>query len=358
VSWFGHRDKQTRDEAFAFVTELQRWVGGAVEPSVEKLQPVQAKELHQRFEESQKPAAPERYTRSQQDQAPPAGASSAAQEAAEPEEVDPFDFMEEVDILSKLNSDWFSKVEEKKWQLRKEATAELLELASNPRLKAGDYGQVTRVLQHIISKDININVCQDAITICGKLAAGLRRDFSADAKQLVAPLLGRFKEKKPTVVKALQETMLNMALSINVPDDVLGDVTEASKSKIPTVREQTWGWLLACFKTPKHHQRQFKSLKALCALLVTAMDDATPAVRNTAAEVFGVLAGVVGERMINPYIQRLDDIKQKKVRELMPENTVAPPPKAAPMPEPEPSKPAPRSAPAAQSAPPVTKRVV
>lgn len=103
TSWFSHRDQAVREEAFGLVTELQRWVGAAVEPKLEELTPVQAKELRERFTQSQGPVVPQKLTRSQAD--------AALVPVNEPEaEVDPFEFMEEVDVISKLPGDWFDKL--------------------------------------------------------------------------------------------------------------------------------------------------------------------------------------------------------------------------------------------------------
>ena len=56
---FGNTDKTIRSETFALTVELHRWLGQAIDPFLEGLKPVQAKELKEAFEKesSEKPLA-------------------------------------------------------------------------------------------------------------------------------------------------------------------------------------------------------------------------------------------------------------------------------------------------------------
>ena len=49
----------------------------------------------------------------------------------------------------------FKKVEEKKWQLRKESLDALLPLTQNPKLLPGDYNDLVKVLKKFINKVIS-----------------------------------------------------------------------------------------------------------------------------------------------------------------------------------------------------------
>lgn len=44
--------------------------------------------------------------------------------------------------------------------------------------------------------DSNIVVSQNAVKVCGNLAKGLRKDFEPCCKDLVPPLIAKYKEKK------------------------------------------------------------------------------------------------------------------------------------------------------------------
>lgn len=58
--------------------------------------------------------------------------------------------MDPVEILSKLPKDFYDKLEEKKWQDRKEALDALDNLLkSAPRLEPGDYADLVRALKKV-----------------------------------------------------------------------------------------------------------------------------------------------------------------------------------------------------------------
>lgn len=64
-------------------------------------------------------------------------------------DVDPYDLLEPVDILSKLPKDFYEKLEASKWQERKEAVDSLEQLLQTPKLESGDYGDVVRALKKV-----------------------------------------------------------------------------------------------------------------------------------------------------------------------------------------------------------------
>jgi len=64
-------------------------------------------------------------------------------------DVDPYELLEPVDILSKLPKDFYEKLEAKKWQERKEAVDSLEQLLQTPKLESGDYGDVVRALKKV-----------------------------------------------------------------------------------------------------------------------------------------------------------------------------------------------------------------
>jgi cytoskeleton-associated protein 5 len=62
-----------------------------------------------------------------------------------------------------------------------------------------------------------------AIKCLALLAQGLRKDFAAGSKQVVAVLLEKFKEKKSTVVEAIHEALDNMYWNcFTLPDVIEG----------------------------------------------------------------------------------------------------------------------------------------
>lgn len=75
-------------------------------------------------------------------------------------EIDPYDLMDPVDILSKLPKDFYSKLEEKKWQERKDALTTLEQILTDaPKLENGDYGDLVRALKKVKFYAMNIFTC-------------------------------------------------------------------------------------------------------------------------------------------------------------------------------------------------------
>lgn len=151
--------------------------------------------------------------------------------------VDLYDMMDPVDILAKYNSEWADKtLEMKAWKEKKDALDQLISDASVPKLKSGDYMGLTKMLKKLIV-DANVVVSQTAVKTCGVLAKGLRKDFGPYAKELMAVLFGRFKEKKllllEEVIQALDLFLNCINLEIILPDIIAG----LSDKGVPTVKK-------------------------------------------------------------------------------------------------------------------------
>lgn len=86
--------------------------------------------------------------------APTTAASSGSVAATEPvsqQEVDPWDFLDAFDVLSKMPEGFDTNIESKKWQERKEALEGLLQLlTANPKLDPkANYGSLVERLQKV-----------------------------------------------------------------------------------------------------------------------------------------------------------------------------------------------------------------
>lgn len=66
---------------------------------------------------------------------------------------------------------------------------------NQPKIKSGDYQHLIAVLKKLMT-DSMVQVSLSAIKVCGNLAKGLKKDFEVGCKELIEPLLLRFKEKK------------------------------------------------------------------------------------------------------------------------------------------------------------------
>ena len=71
-------------------------------------------------------------------------------------DIDPYELLEPVDILSQLPKDFYEKCEAKKWQERKEAMEALETLVANPKLQPGEYGDLVRALKKVVVTSIQL----------------------------------------------------------------------------------------------------------------------------------------------------------------------------------------------------------
>ncbi|XP_076313305.1 msps cytoskeleton-associated protein 5 [Tachypleus tridentatus] len=317
------RDKNVREETKQLTVEVYRWIKDALKPQLQSLKPVQLTELEAEFEKvtGEKPS-PSRLLRSQQ-----AIQAKAAQETGGDgedeeegdgdeveEEIDPYEFIESIDVIGKLPKDFYEQCEAKKWQERKAVLESLLSLVQNPKLEVGDYSDIVRTLKKMVGKDTNVLVVALAAQCLAGLAKGLRKRFQPYAGQCIPVILEKFKEKKQNVLQALREASDAIYQTTSL-ESILEDVQGALDNKSPQIKTETASFLARCFKFCTPTILNKKMLKPLCTSLVKTLNDMDPAVRDSAAEALGTAMKVVGERVITPFIGEVDALKMQKVKE-------------------------------------------
>jgi cytoskeleton-associated protein 5 len=203
VPLLDHKDKTVREESKGLIVEAYRWVGDIMKQQLNGVKPVQMTELEAAFEKCEKAKKGERLLRSQQTFA----GGAADDDGEEGEEKsddkdddgddaadDPYELLDPVDILDKLPKNFYELVEEKKWQLRKEALDALLPLSQTPKLSpSGDYNDLIRVLKKFISKDANVMLVTLAAQCLAGIAKGLRTGFKNGASICLPVVLEKFK---------------------------------------------------------------------------------------------------------------------------------------------------------------------
>ncbi|XP_038218793.1 protein mini spindles isoform X2 [Zerene cesonia] len=319
------RDKTVRDEMKALVIEMHRWIGGAIEPHIASLQAVVQQELRESFAGTGGGAQPTRYLRSQQNRVrdtPTADTTDGAAEDDDAEigngdsgEMDPYDLLDPVEILSKLPKDFYDKLENKKWQERKEALDVLENLLKNaPKLEPGDYADLVRALKKVISKDTNVMLVALGTRLMGMVATGLRSKFQPYAVSCIQACLEKFKEKKPNVVTALRECIDAIYPSTNL-EAIMEDMLAAFDNKNPSIKAESATFLARslCVTQPAAFNK--KLIKAYVASLLKLLESADPIVRDAASEALGTATKLVGEKNIAPHIGKLDNLKEQKIKE-------------------------------------------
>ncbi|PNT59959.1 hypothetical protein POPTR_001G443200v4 [Populus trichocarpa] len=324
---FDHQDQNVRASSKGLTLELCRWIGKDPVKSIlfEKMRDTMKKELEAELVNVKGTAKPSRKIRSEQDKEPePEGVSEVVgsgpseEVAAEaPQEIDEYDLVDPVDILGPLEKAGFwDGVKATKWSERKEAVAELTKLASTKRIAPGDFSEVCRTLKKLIT-DVNIAVAVEAIQAIGNLARGLRTHFSGSSRFLLPVLLEKLKEKKPTLTEALAQTLqaMHTAGCLNLAD-IIEDVKTAVKNKVPLVRSLTLNWVTFCIET-SNKAVILKVHKDYVPICMECLNDGTPDVRDSAFSVLAAVAKSVGMRPLERSLEKLDDVRRKKLSEMI-----------------------------------------
>jgi cytoskeleton-associated protein 5 len=322
---FSHADRTVRSETSNLTVELHIWMGPALQQILfTELKPVQQKDLTGAFErvKDQKPVQ-KRYLKSQRE------AMEAAQEIGasngdvgdsdvvmsnteESTPVDPYDMVDFVDVLSKLPSDLATRVTASKWKDRVEVLTEAHKEMNVLKYADSDYQELVRMLAKCI-RDVNIQVVSLAANCIEVMAKGLRKRFQRYALIVLGPLLERCKEKKPSVLEALNGA-LDAVFESSSFSEVLPDTLEAMKHKTPQVRLAACQFLIKILKNTLVSPNK-SEVEEIIASSVKLVGDTLPDVRTCGFEAVGTLMKITGERELNSYLDSIDDLKMKKIKE-------------------------------------------
>lgn len=332
---FDHQDQNVRASSKGVTLELCRWIGKDPVKSIlfEKMRDTMKKELEAELANVTGSARPSRKIRSEQDKEPEpeamlevVGSGPSEETAADtPQEIDEYELVDPVDILTPLEkSGFWSGVKATKWSERKEAVAELSKLASTKRIAPGDFTEICRTLKKLIT-DINIAVAVEAIQAIGNLARGLRTNFSGNSRFMLPVLLEKLKEKKPTVADALTQTLQAMYKSgcLNLAD-IVEDIKTAVKNKVPLVRSLTLNWLTFCIES-SNKAILLKLHKEYVPICMECLNDGTPDVRDAAFSALAAVAKLVGMRPLENSLEKLDEVRKKKLSEMIGSSGGGPP---------------------------------
>ncbi|XP_037378251.1 cytoskeleton-associated protein 5 [Talpa occidentalis] len=320
---FESREKAVRDEAKLIAVEIYRWIRDALRPPLQNINSVQLKELEEEWIKLPTGAPkPTRFLRSQQEleaklehqQSTGGDAEGGGDDGDEVPQIDAYELLEAVEILSKLPKDFYDKIEAKKWQERKEALEAVEVLVKNPKLEAGDYADLVKALKKVVGKDTNVMLVALAAKCLTGLAVGLRKKFGQYAGHVVPTILEKFKEKKPQVVQALQEAIDAIFLTTTL-QNISEDILAVMDNKNPTIKQQTSLFIARSFRHCTASTLPKSLLKPFCAALLKHINDSAPEVRDAAFEALGTALKVVGEKAVNPFLADVDKLKLDKIKE-------------------------------------------
>ncbi|KAF2786929.1 spindle pole body component alp14 [Melanomma pulvis-pyrius CBS 109.77] len=315
---YGHADKNVRAKAQELTVELYRWLKEAMKPLFwADLKPIQQQDLDKLFEKVKDEPAPkqERLLRSQQAAKEVAMAAGAEEEEEEEEEEVVIDLepdFDPVDVLSKIPQDYTEKLASSKWKDRKETLDEVQKALNHPLIAEGPFDELIRGFAKSM-KDANISVVMTAANCVELLAKGLRKKFAKYRSQIMGPILERLKEKKQAVTDSLGAA-LDAVFASSTLTDCLEDISECLKHKNPQVKLETTRFLIRCLKTTREvpSAAEVKSIADSSTKLLTESQEVQ---RAAAAEVFGTLWKIMGDRMMGPHLDGLDEIRKTKIKE-------------------------------------------
>lgn len=332
---FGHSDKNVRSEGALLAQELYRYLGAALKPTVESLKDIQAKELQAQFDEidrsgTAKPV-PTRHLLSQklmmEMQASTSklpGSSGSMNETTVDDragddqgDFDPYEMAEAVDPLRAQG--WPSNLEEQvrspKWAERKEALeAARAILASSIKLQpSSGFDFFVDACAERIKKDATVHVWLSSCQCLEAAANGMREGFAKYKERILPLLLEKLKEKKQSTVEVVASTLDAIFQTVTF-GEILEEVLTAIKHKNPNVKTESIRFLVRCLRTTKSAPAK-TDIKPIAEALLAACSDGSGDVRDAGTQGLGTLMRLIGERPMNPYLDRLDDIKKGKVHE-------------------------------------------
>ncbi|KAI0006226.1 ARM repeat-containing protein [Russula compacta] len=332
---FGHSDKTVRSEGSNLAHALYQYLGPGIETWLADLKPVQVKELKEAWDGMVKEGRgkgtlkPERMTRQQArdaEQNVAAGDGDAGDGSAVAEEdlvpPDPRQFAEEIDITPKFPANIYTTLTSSKWKERKEVLDDLLTLLNaTPRIKeAPGFGELSKALALRVQSDANINCVMVAAQCLEGLAKGLMENYGRYREIVVPPMLDRLKERKASVTDTISAALYAIFETTTLAD-IVGDILPALSNKNPQVKEGACKFLTRCLSTSKQ-AIALPQVKPISEALAILLEDSYAGARDEAANAFGTLMKMVGERPLVVVMDGLADVRKAKVKEAYEKATV------------------------------------
>lgn len=316
---FGHADKKVREEAQNLTVEFYRWLKDAMKPLFwNDLKPVQQQDLEKLFEKvkDEPPPKQERLLRSQQaveERAVATGSGDMAEgEDEEEAEIDLEPEFTAVNVMAKIPKDLQERLASSKWKDRKEALDDLFTAINHPKIEEGPFDDIMRGLAKCM-KDANIAVVTIAANCIECFANGLKKGFSKYRGTVTGPIFERLKEKKQSVADALGAA-LDAVCSATSLNDCLTETLEFLTHKNPQVKLESTRFLIRALRNTREapNPPEVKSIADAATKLLT---DSQEVQRSAGAEVLGTLWKIMGDRIMNPHLEGLDEIRKTKIKE-------------------------------------------
>lgn len=336
---FDAKDAKVRAAAKDITVEMTKWLGAAAvkRDLIDKMRESMQADVNKAISSAEGSARPTRVLRRDQAandasttstsdvtdvrDAPVAESTSSAAPVAAP---DAYEYSEPESILPLLdkpgegeNPKFWDGVASKKWQDRLYALQTLTKVASAPRLAAADYGNVSKALKQVITKDSNVQCIAEAARAAAALAKGARKEWSRDAKVLLPGMLDKLKDKTAAVIVALQSALDESVKYCFELGEAVDEACVALSHKVPKVQVETLKWLAKTFEGM--NRASMSALhKSIIPPIVKCTSASNPDARNGALETLAACAKASGGmKAIDFLLMDLDQGKKSKIAELL-----------------------------------------
>uniref|UniRef100_A0A0N4ZIA9 TOG domain-containing protein n=1 Tax=Parastrongyloides trichosuri TaxID=131310 RepID=A0A0N4ZIA9_PARTI len=240
-------------------------------------------------------------------------------EQVEEKEIDPFDELSPVDVISKLPDSFFTDVESKKWTERRDALQALLDLCNNHKKldPKSSFGDIVPILKRVLEKDANINVAALSAKCLSAFAYGLRQKFGPYVLNIASVIFEKFKEKKPILRDPLIELIDNIVAYSCPIESLQEDICTALDKQNPNIKAQVSLFLQRVFKTKNSTTLPKKFVKEVSPFLIKITGVSDPEARDSACAALGALQRIIGEKAMNSIMGDAanDKIKMAKIKE-------------------------------------------
>lgn len=364
VKLAGHADKTVRAQTMTLIVEVYKVTGKnralLQELLLEHLKPIQQNDLQKLFNKADEASEDEKrllFMWQETDQQKvdkdgdtlmdlkgPSSQEVSSTQKAESEQqaaIDPFDLLPEQTITDKLPPEFHDRIGSAKWKDRVEALSEFWDTTVSKvkklKAKGQDYTEILTIMSHIVQKDANVQAvtlaAQCIQAICAKLRTpGFTKHY---ATIVFVPLLERTKEKKPSVIESIREALRTVCQFYNPlspsghNEDLLQELLQYMTHKTPQIRMESTQ--LFTFTINQLHINETQVLRRylhddIVPAVIKIVNDTQPSIRNGGFECFANLIRLLGKRELSLALEKLDNLKRKKIEEHLATLPIAPEP--------------------------------
>jgi cytoskeleton-associated protein 5 len=324
VKMFAHSDKNVRADASTLSVTIRSHIGDSFDKVIfPKLKPIQQKDLTSLFDKIESNIKPNRLLYIEQQKLKMKNEiidddvemTDVIVRSIEHKEkaFDPYTLEDPIDVLTKLPDNLSTRVTDSVWKERVEVLEEIGKHFKVNKIQNDDYAYFISLMIGCL-RDVNLQVVTLACGILTDLANGLRTNFSKYSLSLVSPLLERTKEKKKSVLDALNE-VLDLCFKYGSFHEILEPIIERMKHISPPVKVETMQFLVRCLNEIESVPNKIEA-DQIMTTAIKLLQDSQLAVRNSASDVIGTLMKIIGPEQSKCYLDKIDKRHIKRVQQV------------------------------------------